>query len=329
MKRARVVVLHGAVPENAPHDEQNVLDEVQDVSRALNELGYDPVPLVFTLQLDKMVSRLNRLHPLFVFNLVETVEGDGQLVYLAPALLDYLRIPYTGCPRDAMFLTSNKLQAKRFMSAAGVPTAPWLDPLQPADEIPDMSGRFVIKMIWEHASVGLDDHAVVDVADKYELIENIHNRQLRTGKECFAESYIDGREFNLSLLGGEVLPIPEMKFHNFPENKLKMVDYRAKWIEDSFEFQNTSRTFDIPAEDKPLLDKLIGIGRDCWRLFHLRGYARVDYRVDAANQPYVLEVNANPCISPDSGLFAAVEQTGLNYTQMVEKIVLDSIRHLS
>ncbi len=327
MKKSRVVVLHGEVPADAPQDEQDVLEEVREVGRALGELGFAAQPLPFTMQLDRMAARLRRLRPHFVFNLVETVAGDGQFVYLAPALLESLHLPYTGCPRDAMFLTSSKLLAKRVMAAAGVPTAPWLDAQAPGGRLPSLAGRFVVKLAWEHASIGLDEGAVVDVADARELLAIVRDRQRRGGKECFAERYIDGREFNVSMLSGAVLPIPEMTFVDFPDGKPRMVDYRAKWDEESFEFRNTRRLFDLPPEDQPLVAELEAIARRCWDLFGLRGYARVDFRVDRDNRPFVLEVNTNPCISPAAGLAAAAARRGLGYRELVEAIVRDAVRH--
>ena len=63
----------------------------------------------------------------------------------------------------------------------------------------------------------------------------------------------------------------------------------------------------------------------CWRLFKLSGYARVDFRVDSGNRPWVLEINANPCLSPDSGFFAAAARAGLSFREVVKRIVDDCL----
>ena len=83
------------------------------------------------------------------------------------------------------------------------------------------------------------------------------------------------------------------------------------------------RIFDTDKEDKPLIKKLSKISLDCWYLFRLHGYARVDFRVDSAGHLWVLEINANPCISPDSGFIAAANQAGLNYTEVIRRILSD------
>ena len=144
-------------------------------------------------------------------------------------------------------------------------------------------------------------------------------------RDFFVEEFIEGREFNLSILAGEsgsqVLPPAEIIFTNYPEGKPKVVGFSAKWKEDSFEYKNTSRTFTFSKTDEPLLHSLREIAQKCWHIFDLSGYARVDFRVDSQNQPYVLEVNANPCISPDSGFFAACNEAGVPFREAVRRIV--------
>jgi D-alanine-D-alanine ligase len=63
------------------------------------------------------------------------------------------------------------------------------------------------------------------------------------------------------------------------------------------------------------------VAQQCWQLFGLRGYARIDFRVDEAQQPYVLEINTNPCLSPDAGFLAAAGQAGLSLTDVVQRII--------
>jgi D-alanine-D-alanine ligase len=123
-----------------------------------------------------------------------------------------------------------------------------------------------------------------------------------------------------------VLPAAEIDFSAFPAGKPHLVGYRAKWEEDSFEYQNTPRTFDFPPQDGPLLARIGQLARACWRLFGMRGYTRVDFRVDQAGQPWILEVNANPCLSPDAGFAAALQRAGIAYHTAIARI-LDAARY--
>ena len=323
----KIAVLHALIPEGAGTEEQDTLVQAEAILRALSGLGHDARALPFSLDLQSAAQSLRSLSPDLVFNLVEGIDGQGQLIHLAPALLDYLRIPYTGAPASAMYLTSNKLLAKRLMRDRGIPTPPWLAADAPEEQAALNNSACIIKAVWEHASVGLDEDSIITPADRNHLCREIAQRQNAWNREFFAERYIDGREFNLSLLAGErgpeVLPPAEIKFVDYPAGKQRVVGYRAKWDEASFEYQHTQRCFSFPAEDQPLLDRISALAETCWQIFGLRGYARVDFRVDATGAPFVLEVNANPCIAPDSGFVAAAERAGFNFIQAVARILKD------
>ena len=146
----------------------------------------------------------------------------------------------------------------------------------------------------------------------------------------FIEQFIDGREFNLSILGGrkgpQVMPPAEILFKDYPKEKPKIVGFNAKWTEDSFEYNHTPRTFRFKKQDQPLLEELKSIALRCWHSFELKGYVRVDFRVDPSGKPYVLEINGNPCIAPESGYVAATKQAGLKFHQVVERIMEDALK---
>jgi D-alanine-D-alanine ligase len=121
--------------------------------------------------------------------------------------------------------------------------------------------------------------------------------------------------------GVRVLPPAEIRFVDFPEGKPRIVGSAAKWDEDSFEYAATVRSFERLAGDAPLVETLSRLAIQCWDVLHLRGYARVDFRVDRHGHPFILEANANPCLSPDAGFAAAATQAGLNYRHVVQQIL--------
>jgi len=125
---ARVTVLHGAVPPEAPPDEQDTLVQAAAVTAALQRGGFAAEPLAATLNLEALRAELIAREPALVFNLVESLAGSGRLIPLVPALLEELRLPYTGAPLGALFLSSNKLLAKRLLALQGVPTPAWIEP---------------------------------------------------------------------------------------------------------------------------------------------------------------------------------------------------------
>jgi D-alanine-D-alanine ligase len=309
--RTLVLVLHSDVPAHAPPDEQDTLVQAQAVGSALEAQGYRVATMAFTSDLAAALQALRRIEPGLVFNLVESVDGRGNTVHLAPALLAASGLAYTGCDSRAMLLSADKLTAKRIMAGCGIPTPPWYEPGAGA-------GPWIVKSVWEEASQGLDAGSIVSGCD---CEAELRARARRFGGEWFAERYVEGREFNIALLeteaGVQVLPIAEMQFLGFPAHLPRIVDYAAKWDTASFAYRNTRRSFSFPHADTPLLDRLTVLAGRCWAVFGLRGYARVDVRVDAGGNPWVLELNANPCLAPDAGYAAAVARAGLNYSQLI------------
>ncbi len=328
MAKPKAAVLFERVPAGASFDEQDVLVEAATVGRALRALGYEPVELPLTLDLRRAAAALRRLAPRFVFNLVESLEGQDRLAHLAPALLDFLGLPYTGVRSEAFLLASNKLWSKERLRGAGILTPEWLPVQGPGLSRPSFAPPYIVKSVWDHASIGLSGASVA--GDGRSLEEELHRRASGRPVSLYVEAFIEGREFNLSLLQGgpdgesglpQVLPPAEIEFHAFPEGKPKIVDYAAKWRSESAEYRQTPRRFDFPESDEALLAVLRRDALACWRLFGLSGYARVDFRVDSSGRAWVLEINVNPCLSPDAGFLAAAGRAGLDATQVVRRIV--------
>jgi D-alanine-D-alanine ligase len=318
----KAIILINKLSDNPTTDELDVLEQARVVQDALTEIGYAVSRAFFDLNMQRMRDLLVALKPDIAFNLVEGVEGKAELIYFPTALLESLNIPYSGCRLDSMYLTSNKVYAKEKMRANGLPTADWFSAKEVDKLSPDK--LYIIKPLWEDASVGIDEHRVLRGNDP-KMIEFAKEPD---GHNYFIEEYIKGREFNMSVLGGlagpEVMNPAEMLFHNFPEGKPQIMGYRSKWVEGSFEYENTSRTFEIKEEDIPMHDQIRDICRKCWQVFNLKGYARVDLRVTEEDRPLILEINANPCISPDAGFYVACSQAGHKFTDVIKRIIEDA-----
>lgn len=320
-----------------------MLDQAAAIRKALTAKGHNVSSLACTTDLGNVRRKLEVQKPDCVFNLVETLDGSGRLIHLAPAAWEVAGIPFTGSSADAIYLTTHKLFSKERMLAAGLPVPVWIE-LRP-DTLSALKagapssaaaphtratifgsddtgpGDWIVKSIWEHASVGLSDACLLRGLPAAEAA-------VRIPEGSFAERFIDGREFNLSVLAGpsgpEVLPPAEIAFVDYPADKPKIVNYEAKWNEASFEYAHTVRRFADPDADGPLLAELKRLALRCWDVFALGGYARVDFRVDAAGQPWILEVNANPCLAPDGGFAAALEKADIPYADAMERIVRDA-----
>jgi D-alanine-D-alanine ligase len=312
------LILHSPLAAGAGPDELDVLEQATFFRNGLSALGYRVETAPFRLE--------GFGNPDLVVNLVETLAGSGRLVHVGPALFEAMHLSFTGCSSEAIYQTSNKLVSKKILREHGISTPEYIlwDELSDGKEVPHIP--FLVKSIWEHASFGMDESRKLLFTGRQELTEGF---SAMNGDPAgfFAEEYIDGREFNLSVIGGQegpiVLPPAEIRFR-FPEGKPKIVGYRAKWEESSFEYQHTVRSFSFSGADEPLLDRMKEISLYCWKIFKLKGYARVDFRVDASGRPFVLEINANPCISADSGFVAACLEGGLTPTGIVRRIIEDA-----
>ncbi len=316
-----------------------MLGQAAAIRSALTANGHAVSVLACTTDLGNLQRKLEVLKPDCVFNLVETLDGSGQLIHLAPSLWETKGVPFTGSSAEALYITTQKLFSKERMFAAGLPVPPWIEVARDLRARPACSesppppvihgtddgspADWIVKSVWEHASVGLDDNSIARNTSARALAERIP-------AGSFAERFIEGREFNLALLAGpdgpQALPTAEIVFVDFPAGKPQIVGYPAKWDESSFEYAHTVRRFADASVDGGLLVELQRLALRCWEVFGLGGYARVDFRVDAQGKPWILEVNSNPCLAPDSGFAAALAKAGIPYADAMERIVRDAMK---
>jgi len=171
----KVAVIHGEVAEHAGWDEKDVLVQVDVVSEGLAALGHEPVAVPVSLNLEEAARTLTALNPELAFNLVESLSGKGGLIHIVPALLDALKIPYTGAGTEAMMLTSNKILAKKWLGAAGLPTPPWFTASEMHENL-QVAGPWLVKSVWEHASIGFDEDSVIVDADREKILMEMEKR---------------------------------------------------------------------------------------------------------------------------------------------------------
>jgi D-alanine-D-alanine ligase len=321
----KVLVLHSDVAPDAPPDELDTLDSAAAVAAALESLGHQAPQSRFQPDMKFLKGLLDAHKPDVVFNVVESVFGAGIYSSLAPAMLDRLGVPYTGATAAHFAATTDKPFAKNVLRVGGVVTPDWAAG-------PDWSGLdpdalYIVKAADEDSSVGIDDASVVPGREVRGRAE--HCRRNFSGR-WFAEAYVDGREFNIAVMAGEdgprVFPLAEMRFNDqWPDGKPKLVSFAAKWEEDTFDYSGSQRRFGCERDEPELARQLIETTKRVWHLFSLRGYARVDYRVDKDGKPWVLEINPNCCISTDAGFAAAAEEAGISYEQLIGQVAMAAL----
>jgi D-alanine-D-alanine ligase len=317
-----IPVLHAAT-ESRP-DEIDTIIAAKTVAEALARLGYATEIIALAPNLRGM-DALPARRPLLVFNLADAVGGNCRLAPMVPGRLDALRLPYTGAGTNAWLDTLSKVGTKLKLVHAGLPTPDWSEDGKDLDP----AARVIVKPIWEHGSLGIDPASVVLGRDAAQVILE---RTLRWNTEHFAEGYIEGREFAAAMMEGpdgvEVLPIRETIFQGFAEGDPLITDYDAKWTPESAAYAGTPRRFGIEHDEPRLAADLTQLALDCWHLFGLNGYARVDFRVDRAGAPFILEVNMNPCLSADAGFAASARAARISYDALIGRIVETSLGRL-
>ncbi len=319
------LILYNKLSKKPKDDEADVLEQVNLVSKALKKLKYEVKELQVDLNLKSAIRNLQELKPDIIFNLVETIGNKGEFTFLANSILNFIRIPYSGSPLIPMFLCSNKLLAKKELTAFGIKTPKGFS----LDECHKLhpNKKYLIKPIWEEGSLELDEECVFSGSD----LDYIDKIKKKSNSHYFIEEFIEGREFNISILygkdGPEVLPIAEMTFVDYPKGKPKIMGYTAKWNEESFEYSHTRRTFHLSNDDRLLKNRLIRICKKCWIELNLKGYVRIDFRVDKRSEPYVIDINLNPCLSSSGGFMAAARKKGLNFEKIVSRILEDARRN--
>jgi D-alanine-D-alanine ligase len=253
---------------------------------------------------------------------VESVYARSRLLNLPPVYLEELRLPYTGADSSAMFTTNDKVLAKSILHMLNVPSPELFD-----RQARQKGGKWIVKARHEHASFGItQDNVVEGTAAACEVADKL-TRQHEI--EWIIESFVDGREFNVSIIetrdGPRVLPVAEIQFRDY-ENLHKIIDYRAKWDNDSFESVNTVRSYDHPKSDDPVVARMADIALKVWNGFGMGGWGRLDFRVDEGGTPWVVDINANPDPSLDAGFMAAAGRAGISPPEAIDHITDAALR---
>jgi D-alanine-D-alanine ligase len=180
----------------------------------------------------------------------------------------------------------------------------------------------IVKPLHEDGSLGISRESVVfDDETLYKQIQYVIEQYQQP---ALVEEFIDGRELNVGLMETngkvEVLPASEIDYSEFPEGVPKICGYEAKWVTESPEYQKSKPICPAPLE-WVMKKRVEHIAIRIFKLFGCRDYARVDIRIDRDGKIYVLEVNPNPDISPQSGMNRALKVQGITYTGFVGSLL--------
>jgi D-alanine-D-alanine ligase len=261
--------------------------------------------------------------PDVVFNLLEEFGGIVTYDQHVVAFLELLRQPYTGCNPRGLLLSRDKLLCKQLLAFHRIPTPRFAVSRRGARlHIPrKLKFPLFVKSTVEDASLGIAQASVVeDAARLKERIEFVHEQ---VGSDALVEEFIEGRELYVGVLGNERLtrlPVWEMVFGSLPESLAAIATRKVKWDKRyQAKYGITTRAAqELPPAVVARLDKL---SRRIYRALGLSGYARMDFRVTAAGEVYVLEANANPNLEAAEDFAESARAAGMPYNELLERLM--------
>ena len=300
--------------------EDGVLVEVAAVEKALQSLGYLTSKVPLTLPFEEAYDKLTQIKAGIVFNLFEGFSGFPETEADVVDKLESLKLRYTGSPASALRLALDKSTTKKRLLEAGIRT-PSFQMLDEAN-LSDFRLAFpcIVKPNADDASHSLTVKSVV--YDFNSLKEMVYEVSRTYGAKALVEEYIDGREFNITVMGNTTLtalPVSEICF-SLPEGMPKILNYESKWQTDSVYYKGTPPQ--CPAKIDSITQRnIIECGLKAYTVTGCCGYARVDMRMDESGAVYILEVNPNPDISPDAGAGIQAAAAGMSYNDFIYNIV--------
>jgi len=325
----KVLIAFNQPAEETPENELDRISEtavenqVDAVMRSVRDLGYEPICLgVKNLEID--LEMIEQFRPDVVFNLCEGYRGSARHEMHVASIWELLGLPYTGNTPLTLGLAQDKVLSKQLFRALSVPT-PDFQVFTEVKQKFELDFPVIAKPSREDASLGITATSVVN--DEIGLRRAVADLLKRYRQPILVESFIDGREFNVSLLGNQparVVAVAEIQFTDLPADQPRITSYEAKWLPDHPAYRQTPSI--CPAKiDAALRSRLDETALQVYSALHGRDYGRVDMRVDHSGKVFVLEYNPNPDISADAGFARALHAAGIKYSQFVSTIIEQAI----
>jgi D-alanine-D-alanine ligase len=258
-----------------------------------------------------------------VFNLTESYAGDDTMEMNVAAYMDLIGLPYTGAGPHASFLAQDKATAKKMFAFHGIRTPYFATAYRGnIDHAHDVKFPLIVKPQLEDGSIGIDAAAVVNGVK--ELMERVQYVQNEFDSPALIEEYIEGREIYAAILGSyertEVLPLVELDLSQLPDGVPRIASRDVKFERDSQAYKVTKSAV-VENLDEETTQKLSDTAVAAYRAVKLRDYGRIDMRLTADGEVYVIEANPNPWLSSKHEFAMAAKKSGRSYTELIKDIV--------
>lgn len=296
----------------------------KNIENTLKTRGYRTLFIDFN-DLDTAWKLLRSSAVDVVFNVAERINGSSLLEPHVASLLDSLEIPYTGSNPMTLALCIDKIKVKKLLTYHQIPTAKW-DYLYSLDDSvrDDLTFPLVVKPSNTDNSIGISQNSVVTTPEQLQTQIRYVLQELQ--RPVLIEEYLPGDEYDVSIIGNteqdlRVLPLSRSVFDALPENEWHIYPYEAKFGDyDAFKHRISVQQPPKNVSHK-LLSLISEMALDTYSILDAHDYARVEIKLDAQDNPHVLELNPNPSINIGNSLPLVAELAGLDYGDLLEEII--------
>lgn len=294
-----------------------------DVVSTLRALGHDVRPLGVHDDLGDIRRLVEDWKPHIAFNLLEGFDDVTIFDQNVVALLELMRLPYTGCNPRGLLLARDKSLSKKLLAYHRV-DVPEFEVFRIGRTVRRSRRRrfpMIVKSLTHESSVGIAQASVVDSDEK--LKERVHFIHESIGTAAIAEQYIEGRELYVGVLGNQhlqALPVWELFFSNMPPEARRIATDRVKWsikYQQKYEIESGAARELEPA----VAERIQHLCKRTYRALELSGYARIDLRMEPDGRVWVIEANPNPQIAKGEDFAESAALTGLAYDALIQRLV--------
>ena len=300
----------------------------KDIYTALkNTKKYDVDLIGIHDSISPLVEKIHTNRPDVVFSMAESFRGERDLAPHIVSLLELLEIKYTGASPESLVLCRNKGLTKKILNYHNIPTPRFLiaSEMKPTD-LDNFIFPAIVKPLDLEASEGISGKSVVHNSSSCRA--RIEKLRIKFKTDVIIEEFIPGKDIYVGVIDGResiTLPPRELSFSKAKQPHLLFATYRAKWDE---KYRKKWGIASKPAKDvsPELAGKISAMCKRVFKLFSLKGYARIDLRISPHGQIFFLEANPNPAINKKDEFAMSAKDAGINYSNLVERIVSLSLK---
>ncbi|MDG6243415.1 MAG: methyltransferase domain-containing protein [Methanolobus sp.] len=284
---------------------------------------------------DTLINDLSRIRGKvdFVFNLCDEGYGNDPKKELhVPAMLEMLNIPYTGSGPQCLAFCYDKALVRGIAKDLGVPVPEGIV-VKGEDSLFELPMDFpvIVKPNFGDSSFGLNQNSVCNNRD--EVVRAIYDIREGLGydKPILIEEFLTGKDLSIGIIGNPpesytVLPLTQEDYSQLPEELPRLCGYEAKWIPDSPYWKIRSAPANLPKDTEEMI---VDWSLKLINRLECRDYTRLDWRLDAAGNPRLLEVNPNPGWCWDGHLAKMAKFAGIQYSEMMKMVLKSADERIS